>query len=198
MATQPSGGGGGGGGAVETSGGGGEPATLEEAYTINVVPSELFLKFRRELQGLRVGINLEFFNYEVNDYEAKLVLKPSTTDRKWRFMYRPLHADLQLLSKKIPLTKYLNLQVGIGHSFHLNATGWKWKVSTSLGGDGVSQIRNKTKISFFPGFDLRIGWRAEYILPEIHGGMGTGEPTFNMNYGRLNASIDRIEAILTS
>ncbi|KAF3338492.1 hypothetical protein FCM35_KLT17329 [Carex littledalei] len=181
---------------VEASGG--EPATIEEAYTINVVPSELFLKFRKEVEGLRVGINLEFFNYEVNDYEAKFVLKPLSTDRRWKFMYRPIHADVQLLSKKIPLTKYLNLQVGIGHSFHLNAMGWKWKISTCLGGDGVSQIRNKTNISFFPGFDLRIGWRAEYVLPDIRGGMGTGEPAFNMNYGKLNASIDRIEAILTS
>lgn len=38
---------------------GGEPIPIEEAYTINVVPSELFLKFRKELQNLRVGINLE-------------------------------------------------------------------------------------------------------------------------------------------
>ncbi|KAF3339855.1 hypothetical protein FCM35_KLT15626 [Carex littledalei] len=50
-------------------------------YTINVMHSELFLKFRKELEGLRVDINLEFFNYEVNDYEAKLVLKPLSTDR---------------------------------------------------------------------------------------------------------------------
>lgn len=38
---------------------GGEPATIDEAYNINVVPSELFLKFRKEVEGLRVGINLE-------------------------------------------------------------------------------------------------------------------------------------------
>ncbi|KAJ3679570.1 hypothetical protein LUZ60_017581 [Juncus effusus] len=177
---------------------GGEPATLDELYNINVVPSELYFKFRKEVEGIRVGINLEFFNYEVNEYEAKLVLKPLSIDRRWKFMYRPVHGDVQLLSKKIPITKYLNLQVGLGHSFQLNATGWKWKLSTCLGGDGVSQIRNKTKISFFPGFDLRIGWRAEYVLPEIHGAMGTGEPVFCMNYGKLNASIDRVEAILTS
>ncbi|XP_078166113.1 OBP3-responsive protein 4 (ORG4) [Carex rostrata] len=186
-----------GGAGVEATAGG-EPIPIEEAYTINVVPSELYLKFRKELRNLRVGLNLEFFNYEVNDYEAKLVLKPLSTDRRWKFMYRPVHGDVQVLSKKIPLTKYLNLQVGIGHSFQLNAIGWKWKISTCLGGDGVSQIRNKTNISFFPGFDLRIGWKAEYVLPDIHGGMGTGEPVFNMNYGKLNASIDRIEAILTS
>lgn len=63
----------------------------------------------------------------------------------------------------------LIVQVGIGHSFLHNATGWKWKLSTCLGGDGVSQIKNKTSIGLFPGFDLRIGWRAEYVLPEIHG-----------------------------
>lgn len=89
------------------------------------------------------------------------------------------------------------IQVGIGHNFQLKATGWKWKLSTCLGGDGISQIRNKSKLNLFPGFDLRVGWKAEYVLPEIHGAVGTGEPAFSMNYGRLQASIDRIEAIVT-
>ncbi|XP_020083370.1 uncharacterized protein LOC109706790 isoform X2 [Ananas comosus] len=123
-----------------------EPASIDELFNINFVPSELFFKFRKEIEGLRVGVNFE---------------------------------------------------VGIGHSFQMNATGWKWKLSTSFGGDGVSQIRNKTSIGLFPGFDLRIGWRAEYVLPEIHGAVGTGEPVFNMTYGRLHASIDRVETILT-
>jgi hypothetical protein len=61
------------------------------------------------------------------------------------------------------------IQVGIGHNFQLKATGWKWKLSTCLGGVGVSQIRNKSKLNVFPGFDLRLGWKAEYVLPEIHG-----------------------------
>ena len=138
----------------------------------------------------------------------------------------------------------LVIQVGIGHNFQLKATGWKWKLSTCLGGDGVSQIRNKSKLNLFPGFDLRLGWKAEYVLPEIHGyvwvntkiflrdivasrialcikslltgrfqlvdttiqlvfifalcrAVGTGEPAFSMNYGRLQASIDRVEAIVT-
>ncbi|OEL28747.1 hypothetical protein BAE44_0010233 [Dichanthelium oligosanthes] len=205
---------------ASSSGGGAEggvgegPTTLDELYQINVVPAELHFKFRKELQGLRVGLNLEtvtispdqnvtdveilvFYNLEVNDFEAKIVLKPLDYDRKWKFQYKPISGDVQLLSKKIPVTKFLNLQVGIGHNFHLNATGWKWKLSTCLGGDGVSQIRNKSKLSMFPGFDLRIGWRAEYVLPEIHGAVGTGEPAFSMNYGRLHASIDRVEAIIT-
>ncbi|XP_072991004.1 uncharacterized protein [Typha latifolia] len=176
---------------------GNEPATLDELYNINVVPSELFFKFRKEMEGFRLGVNLEFFNFESNEFEAKMVLKPLALDRRWKFVYKPIQGDVQLLSKKIPLTKYLNLQVGIGHSFRLNAIGWKWKLSTCLGGDGVSQIRNKTSLGLFPGFDLRIGWKAEYILPEIHGAVGTGEPIFCMNYGRLHASIDRVEAILT-
>ncbi|XP_008786643.1 uncharacterized protein LOC103704913 [Phoenix dactylifera] len=174
-----------------------EPASLDELYNINLVPSELYLKFRKEIQGFRVGLNLEFFNFQGNEYQAKMVLKPLTAARKWKFLYEPLHGDIRLLSTKIPITKYLNLQVGIGHNFHLNATGWKWKLSTCLGGDGVSQIRNKTTVGLFPGFDLRVGWKAEYILPEIQGAVGTGEPIFNMNYGRLQASIDRVEAILT-
>jgi len=46
------------GGGVE--GGAGEgPTTLDELYHINVVPAELHFKFRKELQGLRVGLNFE-------------------------------------------------------------------------------------------------------------------------------------------
>lgn len=35
------------------------PTTLDELYQINVVPAELHFKFRKELQGIRVGLNLE-------------------------------------------------------------------------------------------------------------------------------------------
>jgi len=38
-----------------------EPPSWEDLYKINLMPSELFLKFRKELQGLRVGVNLEVF-----------------------------------------------------------------------------------------------------------------------------------------
>ncbi|XP_068664154.1 uncharacterized protein [Aristolochia californica] len=178
-----------------------EASSIEDVYNVNLVPSELFLKFRKEVEGLRVGLNLEcgqFYNFQGNnDYQAKVILKPSSHDRKWKFMYEPLHGDIRLLSKKIPIANYLNLQVGIGHNFQCNTTGWKWKLSSCFGGDGVSQIRKKTSIGLLPGFDLRLGWRAEYVLPEIHGAMGTGEPIFDMNYGRLTASLDRVEAILT-
>lgn len=61
------------------------------------------------------------------------------------------------------------MQVGVGHNFGLHATGCKWKLSTSLGGDGVSRIRSKTSVGLVPGVDLRFGWRAEYVLPEVHG-----------------------------
>ncbi|KAK8947538.1 hypothetical protein KSP40_PGU005315 [Platanthera guangdongensis] len=126
---------------------------LEDHYSINVMPSELFFKFRKEIRGFRVGLNLE----------------PLAQDRRWKFIYEPIHGDIRVLSKKLPIAKYLNLQVGIGHNFRTNATGWKWKLSTCLGGDGVSQIRNKTFVNLFPGFDVRIGWRAEYIFPQIQG-----------------------------
>lgn len=173
------------------------PASWDELYNIDLMPSELFLKFRKEVEGIRVGLNLEFYNAPSNEYQAKFVLKPLSPARRWKFMYEPLHHDVRLVSKKIPVTKYLNLQVGIGHSFQLHATGWKWKLSTGLGGDGISQIRNKTSLGLFPGFLLRFGWRAEYVLPEIQGAVGTGEPLFNMNSGKLQASLDRVEAILT-
>ncbi|KAK1437609.1 hypothetical protein QVD17_03403 [Tagetes erecta] len=79
----------------------------------------------------------------------------------------------------------------------LYATGWKWKLTSCLGGDGVSRIRNKTSLALCPGVDLRFGWRADYVLPEFTGAVGTGEALFNMNSGRLEASLDRIETILT-
>lgn len=174
-----------------------EPPSWDELYNINLVPSELFFKFRKEHQGFRFGVNLEFYNAPSNDFLAKLVLKPLSPDRKWKFIYEPIHSDIRVLSKKIPITKFLNLQVGVGHSFQLRATGWKWKLTTCFGGDGMSRIRNKTSLGLFPGMDLRLGWRADYVLPEITGAVGSGEPLFNLNSGKLEASLDRIEAILT-
>ena len=53
----------------------------------------------------------QFYNLEVNDFEAKVVLKPLDFDRKWKFQYKPISSDIQLMSKKIPVSKYLNLQV---------------------------------------------------------------------------------------
>nr|GMC61559.1 uncharacterized protein LOC109186570 [Ipomoea batatas] len=111
----------------------------------------------------------EFYNSPTNEYLAKLVLKPLSPDRRWKFIYEPLHHEVRLFSSKIPVTKFLNLQVGVGHSFQSHATGWKWKLTTCLGGDGVSRIRNKTSLGLCPGVDFRFGWRADYVLPEITG-----------------------------
>ncbi|GAB2291614.1 hypothetical protein Dimus_025869 [Dionaea muscipula] len=174
-----------------------EPTSWEDLYSINLVPSELFVKFRKEIEGFRLGLNLEFYNAPHNDFQTKLVLKPLAPERKWKFIYEPIHQDVRLLSKKIPVTRFLSLQVGIGHNFQLQATGWKWKLTTCLGGDGVSRIRNKTSLGLCPGMDFRFGWRADYVLPEITGAVGTGEPLFNMNSGSLKASLDRIEAVFT-
>ncbi|XP_071731985.1 uncharacterized protein [Rutidosis leptorrhynchoides] len=169
----------------------------DELYTIDLMPSELFFKFRQQLQGFQLGLNLEFYNSPINEFHGKMVLKPLSDDRKWKFIYQPLHHDIRLVSKKIPLTKFLNLQVGIGHSLEMHTTGWKWKLTTCLGGDGVSRIRNKTSLGLYPGVDMRFGWRADYVLPEFTGAVGTGEALFNMNSGRLEASLDRIETIIT-
>jgi len=38
-----------------------EPASWDELYNINLMPSELFLKFRKEIQGVRVALNMEVF-----------------------------------------------------------------------------------------------------------------------------------------
>lgn len=67
------------------------------------------------------------------------------------------------------LLNSLKLQVGIGHNLKLHATGWQWKLTTCLGGDGISRIRNKTSLGLWPGVDLRFGWKADYVLPEITG-----------------------------
>ncbi|KAM1501656.1 hypothetical protein PS2_026387 [Malus domestica] len=161
-----------------------EPTSCEELYSVNLIPSELFFKFRKEVQNLRVGLNLEFFNAPINEFQGKIVLKPLAPERMGKFIYEPIHQDVRVLSKKIPLTGYLNLQVGIGHNFQMNATGWKWKLTTCFGGDGISRIRNKTSVGLVPGVDLRFG------------ALGTGEPWFNMNSGKLQASLDRVEAIV--
>ncbi|KAG9133667.1 hypothetical protein Leryth_026417 [Lithospermum erythrorhizon] len=152
-------------------------SSWDEQYNVNFMPSEIFIKFRTQIQSFRLGLNLELYNAPINEYQAKLVLKPLALERKWKIMYEPLHQDVRLVSKKIPITKFLNLQVGIGHNFQLKATGWKWKLTTCLGGDGVSRIRNKTSIGL---------------------GVGTGEQLFNMESGRLQASLDRVEAIFTN
>lgn len=121
-----------------------EPKSWDELYSIDLMPSELFLKFREELQGFRLGLNLEvsylyfivhllisiflkfhiissfysktvilfqFYNAPMNECQAKLVVKPLSNERRWKFIYEPLHHDIRLVSKKIPLTKFLNLQV---------------------------------------------------------------------------------------
>ncbi|KAK2631171.1 hypothetical protein EUGRSUZ_L03294 [Eucalyptus grandis] len=110
-------------------------------------------------------ILIQFYNAPRNDFQAKLVFKPLSPDRLWKFVCEPIHQD-----------------VGVGHNFQLNAISWKWKLTTCLGGDSVSRIRNKTTLG---------------LCPEITGGLGTDEPLFNMNSGQLQASLDRVEAILS-
>ncbi|WRX33149.1 hypothetical protein QQP08_025636 [Theobroma cacao] len=119
------------------------------------MPAELFLKFRKEIQGFRVGVNLEFCFIST-------MLQPMISKQSlWKFAYEPIYQDVRLLSKKIPLTKFLNIQL-----------------TTCLGGDGVSRIRNKTTLGLVPGLDFRFGWRADYVLPEI-----TGQKTLFLSMG---------------
>lgn len=44
---------------MDSGSNGEEPTSWEELYNINLMPSELFLKFRKEIQGMRLGVNLE-------------------------------------------------------------------------------------------------------------------------------------------
>ncbi|PPD89987.1 hypothetical protein GOBAR_DD13085 [Gossypium barbadense] len=176
-----------------------EPTSWDELYNINLIPSELFLKFRKEIQGFRVGVNLEFFNAPMNDFQTKLVLKPLSPERRWKFAYEPIRQDVRLISKKIPVTKFLNLQVGIGHNFKMNAIGWKWKLTTCFGGDGISRIRNKTTLAWFPAWIFDLGGGQIMFFQKLLGkALGTDEALFNLNSGRLQASLDRVEAIVTA
>lgn len=172
-------------------------SSWDDLYSIDWMPKDFFLKFRQHVEGYQIGLNLELDTSGSNACKSKLVLKPISEDRKWKVLFEPKQADLRLLTKKIPVGPFLSLQVGLGHEFHNHTTGWTWKVTSAYGGDGVSQIRYKTSLPILPGFDFRIGWNAEYVLPDIHGGLGTGEPIIGMNYGRLYGSIERVEAIFT-
>ncbi|KAJ7524182.1 hypothetical protein O6H91_18G080800 [Diphasiastrum complanatum] len=164
----------------------------EDFYRIDWTPKEFLIKFRQQLEGYQLGAN-----FEVNGCNTKLVFKPIGKNGKWRLMFEPKKRDLRLLSRKISLGSLLNFQVGIGHDFHNGATGWKWKITSAFGEMGNSHIRHKTSIPVFPGFDVRVGWNAEYVLPDIHGSLGTGEPVIGMNLGHVSASIERVEAIFT-
>ncbi|KAH7302116.1 hypothetical protein KP509_23G057300 [Ceratopteris richardii] len=174
------------------------PSSWNDLYSIEWMPKDFLLKFRQHVEGYQIGANLEFDLSGTNACKPKFVIKPLSEDRKWKVLFEPRQADLRLLTKKIPIGPFLSLQVGLGHEFHNHTTGWTWKVTSSYGGDGVSQIRYKTCLPVFPGFDIRIGWNAEYVLPNIHGGLGTGEPIIGMNYGHLYGSIERMEAIITN
>lgn len=44
---------------MEGTSNGDEPTSWEDLYNVNLMPSEIFLKFRKDVQGLRVGLNLE-------------------------------------------------------------------------------------------------------------------------------------------
>lgn len=43
-----------------------EPVSWDELYNINLMPSELFLKFRKEIQGVRIGLNFEVYYHACN------------------------------------------------------------------------------------------------------------------------------------
>lgn len=46
---------------MEGTSNGEDPNSWEELYNMNLMPTEIFLKFRKEIQGFRLGVNLEVF-----------------------------------------------------------------------------------------------------------------------------------------
>ncbi|CAM6106617.1 unnamed protein product [Calypogeia fissa] len=173
------------------------PASLDDYYSIDWRPKELFLKFRQQVEGYQLGVNFEFDGFQATECNPKLVFKPAKVERKWKFIFEPKRGDLRLLTKKIPIGPILNIQVGIGHEWQTHTTGWKWKVTSALGGAGPTTIRKKTLFPLTPAFDIRVGWNADYVLPDLHGALGTGDPAIGLNLGHLYASIERLEAIYT-
>lgn len=61
------------------------------------------------------------------------------------------------------------MQFGIGHDFIRHSTGWNWKLTSAFGFPGSPQVRQKTVLPMFPGFDINVDWNAQYELPELHG-----------------------------
>ena len=74
-----------------------------------------------------VHILIQFYNAPINEFQGKIVLKPSSPEQRWKFTYEPIHQDVRIISKKIPVTKFLNLQVWFD-TFHilwiLACNGW--------------------------------------------------------------------------
>ncbi|XP_059301758.1 uncharacterized protein LOC132053663 [Lycium ferocissimum] len=85
-----------------------EPITQYKVCKLNVVPKEIFVKFRKEVEGYRVGVNLEFHTAPYKEDLARLVIKPLAPNQRWKFTYDSWHHEVRLLSKKIPITKFLN------------------------------------------------------------------------------------------
>lgn len=77
----------------------------------HIVKYQSSLKDNPFNSSLSFFLYVQLYNAPMNDYHAKLVLKPLAFERKWKLIYEPLYQDVQLVSKKIPVTKFLNLQV---------------------------------------------------------------------------------------
>eukprot|EP00252_Welwitschia_mirabilis_P023730 TRINITY_DN6787_c0_g1_i1.p1 TRINITY_DN6787_c0_g1~~TRINITY_DN6787_c0_g1_i1.p1 ORF type:complete len:200 (+),score=36.13 TRINITY_DN6787_c0_g1_i1:325-924(+) len=174
-----------------------ETSEGDDLYRINWVPKEFFLKLRKNAKGYQLGLNFELNNFQLETCYKKIVFKPLKSEKKWKFIFEPDHGDICLMTSKVAIGSFLRLQLGIGHCFQSHTTGLKWKLTTSLGGDGISSIQHKLSLPIRPGVDVRLGWNADFLLPDIHGSTGTEEPIIGMNVGRLTASLDRLEAILT-
>lgn len=50
-----------------------EPTSWEELYNVNLIPSELFVKFRKEIEGFRVGVNLEVLIFFISSTASKSI-----------------------------------------------------------------------------------------------------------------------------
>lgn len=60
---------------MDTGPNGEEPTSWEELYSINLMPSELSFKFRKEVQGLRVGVNLEVLSFDFYKILTRFMFK---------------------------------------------------------------------------------------------------------------------------
>jgi len=175
---------------------------VRQFYTFELMPKTFTVKFRQRVEGLQLGANFDVEGMHLsgckpNDCQTKFVIKPYSGEGYWKVVCEPKQKDLQLLTKKIPIGGFLHFQCGVGYDFTRKSTGWKWKVTSSLGLPGMPEVRQKTKLPIFPGFDINVNWNAQYELPELHGESGSGQPPIEANLGHLHAKIERISAVYT-
>ncbi|CAI5508268.1 unnamed protein product [Closterium sp. Naga37s-1] len=125
------------------------PTGNPPGYPVDWKPKEVFFKFRQRFMQYKLGANVELRRrldppqLSTTSLSPKAPVAPKHNPLSlwgfqvrlglvWRVVFEPQRGDIRFLTRKIPIMGLLNLQVGIGHDFRHNATGWKWKLTSVL------------------------------------------------------------------